>query len=135
MLNMIESAIHHIQRHPLTILSAFVCALLVFGVINRRRKSIHVPAMLSAFAIDLGMVVYLEARRGVVESIPHRHITPLLIFHIVISVIVLVLYSTQTITGFKRLRGDRGRAHRLVPWVLIPLRMLNFVTSIMVTQG
>jgi len=134
-MNMIESAIHHIQRHPLTILSAFVCVLLVFGVINRRRKSIHVPAMLSAFAIDLGMVVYLEVRRGVIESIPHREVTPLLIFHIVISVIVLVLYSTQAVTGFKRIRGDRGRSHRLIPWALLPLRMLNFITSIMVTQG
>lgn len=125
----------HVQHHPLAIISAFVCVLLLFGVINRRRQAIHVSAMLSAFTIDLGLVVYLELRRGVVESIPHRQITPLLVFHILISVIVLILYGTQTYTGLRRIRGDRGWSHRLVPWVLLPLRMLNFVTSIMVTQG
>lgn len=124
----------YLQRHPLTILSAFVCALLVFGLFFRRRHAIHIPAMLTAFAIDLGIVVYLEVQRGVVESIPKRPITPLLIFHITISVIVLILYSTQVYSGFRRWRGCRSRWHYYAAYGLLPLRLLNFVTSIMVSQ-
>ena len=44
--------------------------ILVVGVLNRRRKGIHIPLMLTAMGIDVGMVLYLEIRRGVVESIP-----------------------------------------------------------------
>ena len=59
-----------LSTHPLKLLSVAVCVILVIGVLNRRRKSIHIPLMLTAMGIDVGMVLYLEIRRGVVESIP-----------------------------------------------------------------
>ena len=59
-----------LSTHPLKLLSVAVCVILVVGVLNRRRKRVHIPLMLTAMVIDVGMVLYLESRRGVVESIP-----------------------------------------------------------------
>jgi hypothetical protein len=59
-----------LSTHPLKLLSVAVCVILVVGVLNRRRKRVHIPLMLTAMVIDVGMVLYLEIRRGVVESIP-----------------------------------------------------------------
>ena len=59
-----------LSAHPLKLLSVAVCVILVIGVLNRRRKRIHIPLTLTAMGIDVGMVLYLEIRRGVVESIP-----------------------------------------------------------------
>jgi len=59
-----------LSTHPLKLLSVAVCVILVIGVLNRRRKRIHIPLMLTAMGIDVGMVLYLEIHRGVVESIP-----------------------------------------------------------------
>ena len=59
-----------LSTHPLKLLSVAVCVILVIGVLNRRRKRVHIPLMLTAMVIDVGMVLYLEIHRGVVESIP-----------------------------------------------------------------
>ena len=126
--------IEHVRHHPLVLISAAVCVLLVIGVLYRRRSSIHIPLMLSAFVIDVSMVVYLEVRRGVVESIPKRPMTLLLAVHIAISVIVLILYGTQVYSGFRRWQGHRSRWHYVAAFLLLPLRLLNFFTSILVTH-
>ena len=49
--------------------------------------------MLSALTIDLGLVRYLEITRVVVESIPGRTMTPLLLIHMTLSTMVLILYG------------------------------------------
>lgn len=123
-----------LARHPLVLLSAAVCTMLTVGVIYRRRRTIHIPLMMSAFLIDLGVVIYLEVRRGVVESIPKRDMTPLLAFHIAISVIVLILYFTQAYSGIRRWKGRRSDWHYWAAYGLYPLRLINFVTSILIAE-
>jgi len=123
-----------VATHPLKLLSVFVCLLLLVGVAYRRRRRIHIPLMLSAFAIDLSMVFYLEIRRGVVESIPSRPMTTLLFVHILISVLVLVLYGVQITTGIRNLRGPRRPWHRKAGMTFLLLRFGNLITSFFVTQ-
>jgi len=122
-----------LSNHPLKLLSALVCLILVIGVLNRRRKRIHIPLMLAAMAIDVGMVLYLEIRRGVVESIPRRPLTPLLLIHITISVLVLILYGVQVVTGFRNAKGRRSAWHPRTAALLLPLRFTNLITSFMIT--
>jgi len=122
-----------LSHHPLKLLSAFVCFILVIGVLNRRRKRIHIPLMLTAMAIDVGMVLYLEIRRGVVESIPTRPMTLLLAVHITISVLVLILYGVQVVTGFRNAKGRRSTWHPWIAGLLLPLRFSNLITSFMIT--
>ena len=122
-----------VWAHPLKLLSAFVCVLIVVGLFNRRRRRVHIPLMLSAFAIDLGIVLYLEIRRGVIESIPHRPMTPLLFIHILISVAVLVLYGIQVYSGIQNAKGRRSALHPKTAKVFVVLRFANLVTSWMIT--
>ena len=114
---------------PLTLISAFACVLIVVGVLNRRRKRIHIPLMVSALTIDLGIVLYLELARGVVESIPGRQMTPLLVFHICLRCLVLVLYGVQVFTGIKNARGQRSAWHAKIPPWFILARFGNLITS------
>ncbi len=122
-----------LSNHPLKLLSVLVCLILVIGVLNRRRKRIHIPLMLTAMAIDVGMVLYLEIRRGVVESIPTRSMTPLLAVHITISVLVLILYGVQVVTGYRNTKGRRSTRHPQFATLLLPLRFANLITSFMIT--
>lgn len=117
--------------HPIHGLSLLVCVLLVVGVIYRRRRSVHVPMMLTAIALDLGMVLYIELSRGAVQSAQSK-MGPLMIVHIVMSVIVLVLYGIHVYTGISKLRGGIRPLHGLVMPATLLLRIGNFVTSIMV---
>jgi len=122
-----------VTQHPLKLLSVLVCVLLVVGVLNRRHRRVHIPMMFSAFLIDLGMVLYLEIRRGVVESIPGRPMTPLLIIHISISTLVLVLYGAQIYTGIQNAKGRRSAWHPKVAVAFLALRFGNLFTSFMIT--
>ena len=122
-----------LSTHPLKLLSVLVCVILVIGVLNRRRKRIHIPLMLTAMVIDVWMVVYLEVRRGVVESIPQRPMTPLLVIHILISVCVLVLYGVQVFTGYRNAKGRRSVWHAPAAKLFLPLRFANLITSFMIT--
>ena len=122
-----------LSTHPLKLLSVVVCAILVIGVLNRRRRRIHIPLMLTAMAIDVGMVLYLEIRRGVVESIPKRPMTPLLAVHVTISVLVLILYGVQIVTGYRNAKGRRSTWHPRFAALLLPLRCVNLITSFMIT--
>lgn len=113
----------------LKILSLFVCLLVIAGYCGRRRKRLHITLMLSALAIDLGLVLYLELTRAVVESIPSRPLTPLLVLHITISVTVLVLYGIQLVTGINKARGRPSALHSKIPFWFITLRIGNLITS------
>ena len=118
---------------PLTWISAFVCVLIVLGVLNRRRKKVHISLMISALAIDLGIVLYLELARAVVESLPGREMSGLLVFHIALSCVVLFLYGCQVYTGIKNARGQRSAWHAKIPIWFIFARFGNLITSLFIT--
>lgn len=118
----------------LQLLSCFVCFILTVGFFNRRRKRIHIPLMVSALIIDLGMVVYLEVTRAVIESVPGRGVTPLLWFHIALSLFVLLLYGMQVWTGIRKARGITSERHRPMGYTLLVTRYGNLITSILVTS-
>ena len=113
-------------------LSVTAFCMLLIGVACRRRRRWHMRLMISAITIDVGLVLYLEIARGVVESIPKRPMTLLLFVHILLSVSVLVMYGVQVYGGIHNARGRRSVAHRkLMPWLLLT-RFGNLVTSFFV---
>lgn len=124
--------------HPLHLASAAIFALLLWGYADRRSPRRHAAIMGTAFAGDLLLVAWIEVRRAAVEkalglggrSLPG----PLLSFHIVVSVAVLLLYVHQACLGIGLLRGaDAGRAaHRAGGLSLLGFRFLNLATSLVV---
>lgn len=124
-----------ILDHPLKLLSAFVCVLVVVGLLKRTERKTHIAMMISALAIDLGLVLYLELKRGVVESIPGRELSGLLIFHIALSVVVLGLYGVQLYTGIKKkLKGLPCPTHKRAAIAFVITRFGNLITSVLVMQ-
>ena len=116
----------------LQIISLFVCVLLLIGYLNRSRKRLHIGMMLSALTIDLGLVLYLEITRAVVESIPGRAMTPLLLIHITLSTIVLILYGVQVVTGIRKARGRASTTHARIPFWFMTPRLGNLLTSFLI---
>jgi len=116
---------------PIHIISIVVCVLLIVGVLNRRRKSVHIPLMATAIGIDLAMVLYIELTRGAVKAAEER-MGLLMIVHIIISVGVLVLYGIHVWTGIKKARGGKSATHGRIMYATVSLRILNLITSIMV---
>lgn len=115
-------------------ISIFAFLLLLVGYGFRRRRRVHVPLMLSAFCIDMGLVVYIELNRHAIKQALHPP-GPLMIVHIAISVAVVVLYFWQIFTGIGKLRGRRCPSHRLTGQIFLFLRFGNLATSFLVGGG
>lgn len=118
--------------NPIHGLSLLVCIMLVVGVIWRRKRNVHIPLMLGAIVIDLGMVLYIEFSRGAVEQAQSKMGT-LMKVHIAISIGVLVLYGIHVCTGILMARGGKvGGIHGKIMLPTVGLRILNLITSVMV---
>ncbi len=124
-----------IFENPLKALSALVCVLVVVGLLKRTKRRTHVTMMVSAFTIDVGIVLYLEITRHVVESAASREMSGLLIFHIFLSVVVLCLYGLQIYTGVtKKLKNAPCPLHKKSAVLFVITRLGNLITSIIVMQ-
>jgi len=116
---------------PLHFVSLGVCLLLAAGLAVRKDRHAHIPFMVSAFTIDILMVLGLELKRHAIEQAAHTH-SPLMLVHILMSVLVVLLYVFQIVTGIRKAKGHPVRIHGKTGWTLFVLRLGNFVTSIMI---
>lgn len=120
------------------VISSFVLVLLAIGLWKRKVVKIHVPAMLTAFVVDVALVLWIELNRGAIEKVVESAATPmdhsLLLFHVTVSLITIVLYTVLTILGFKILKGQNEliKLHRNLAGLFVICRLTNFVTSFMV---
>lgn len=124
-----------IENLPLLskVASTLVMILLVIGLVYRRHTRIHIPIMLSCFALDLSNVLVIELNRGAIRQTMDT-VTEvgdwLLKFHIVVSVICVICYPLAVFTGLRLLRrGVHRTSHRLNACVFLVTRVLNYVTS------
>lgn len=117
----------------LLVLSTLVVAIVIAGLLNRRRPIIHLRLMTVAFVIDLGLVLYIEATRHAVD----RVLGPagaLVWFHAVVSTLVLAIYVIQITLGHRMLAGRSTplRAHLVLGITFCVLRGLSYATAFLV---
>ncbi len=114
--------------------SSVVLLLLLYGILKRRDRKRHISVMLTAFAIDLGLVLYIELNRGAVEQVVEG-VSGLLLFHILVSLTVLLLYVALTVFGIRLMQGKPGALwwHRRLAYVFIVGRLTNYITSFWIT--
>ena len=114
--------------------------LIAYGLTQRRRPKVHIPVMLTAFAVDLVnvLIVELVARakhqgEGAVEAglkAMSGSGTFLEQFHIIVSVLCIVGYVVALVTGTRLYRRWVGRtAHRANAGVFVVTRLASYVTS------
>lgn len=115
--------------------SSIVVVLLAVGLwFRHRRPQLHLRLMISAFVMDLLLVLYIEISRHAVEKVVTR-VSPLLWFHAGVSVGVLLCYVAMILLGQGVLAGqaESRKRHFAMGMTFVALRSLNYVTSYMVT--
>lgn len=75
------------------------------GYFLRRNRRLHPMLMRLAILIDFGLVLYLEATRGAVETALEFKLAVLKQIHIGFSTVALVLYFPVLYFGFHLLKG------------------------------
>lgn len=120
----------------LVVCSTLILLIIVYGLIKRKQPTQHVPAMSLAFALDVGLVLYIELTRHAINTVTDSVATPadnaFLLFHVSVSLITLLLYVILTFTGYKLLRGERAKyfaPHRYFAAAFLLFRLTNYVTS------
>jgi hypothetical protein len=113
--------------------STVVLAILIAGILLRRRRRIHVPVMITAFSLDLLSVLAIEISRGAIKKTTSAP-PPLLLFHVLVSVSALVFYGVMFVLGERVRKGsDHLRPwHRRTAWLFGACRATNYVTSWMI---
>jgi hypothetical protein len=118
--------------------SALVVFIVILGLLFRKKRSLHIPLMSSAFLIDLSLVLIIELQRQAIENVVVSK-SPFVWFHVTISVTVLVLYIVLAITGSKMSKIPQGplianskliKIHKVSAVLFIILRLTNFFTSL-----
>ncbi len=93
--------------------------------------------MITAFALDLSLVLSIELRRQAIEKVLVNH-SSFVWFHVSVSILVLVLYITLSWTGIVMSRLKPGKElneslarniHRAASMIFVLLRLTNYVTS------
>ncbi len=117
-------------------ISLGILALIFLGWIYRRKRNLHIGLMATAMAADLGLVLWIELSRHAVEQalgvgefeLPGAFLA----FHIVLSVVSLLLWFVQLVLGIKIARGKRQLlpVHKLCALFFVLFRLANFVTSL-----
>jgi len=118
----------------LHVASSLVVVLLAVGLwFRHRRPQLHLRLMISAFALDLLLLLYIEISRHAVEKVMAR-VSPMIWFHAAVSVGVLLCYVAMILLGRGILAGQENSRnwHRNVGLTFVVLRSLNYVTSYVV---
>ena len=119
----------------LHVISTLVLVVVAVGLwLRRRRNAIHIRLMISAFLIDLSLLLYIEYSRHAVQKVV-ASTRPLVWFHATVSVVVLLCYVVMIQLGRGVLAGNpRARKrHHMLGIVFVVLRGLNYITSYLVT--
>ena len=117
----------------LHVLSTAVLVVLLIGFAQRAHRRRHRALMLTAFATDLGLVLWIEATRHAIEKVAGG--VPWLVqLHVAISTGVLLGYVAMIALGSKLFAGraDLRVVHRWVGVGFVTLRGLNYLTSFLV---
>ncbi len=122
-------------------ISTFVLALIAAGLHYRKQMKLHIPLMITAFVIDLSLVLVIELQRAAVEKVVSHVVAGtnyFLIFHATVSLLVLVLYVLLIWTGSKVYKGikagtgkprDIYALHKKLAAAFIVLRLINYATA------
>lgn len=118
--------------------STLIVLVIALGLYFRKQAQIHIPLMLTAFVADLSLVLIIEFQRKAVErvvdnvtSVPNAF----LLFHVGVSLVVILLYIALIITGNKALKltnranSSTMQIHKILALIFIVFRLTNYITS------
>jgi uncharacterized membrane protein YozB (DUF420 family) len=120
--------------------SICIYVLILYGYINRRKLELHVKVMRLAFFLELLLVLIIEISRGAIEQAIGIHEKRsgfpdgILGFHIIVSIIALLLFIATFFIGSKLYKGNKAlkQLHIKFGYSFLLFRTLNLITSFMI---
>ena len=112
--------------------SIIIYTLMIFGIMKRKDRKIHVPVMSAVLILDVILILQIELGRSAVEKAAKVVINPIILnVHVTFAVLSVVFYVLLVITGRKLLKGEQTirPRHRLFGWTAFALRTLTLLTS------
>lgn len=117
----------------LKLISIAVVALLVYGILQRSRPKIHIPVMLTAFVVDVALVLYIELTRDATgQALGWGDLPAMMQVHIFLSTMTVVLYLVQIVSGVIRYRGGAAPYHLYTGIAFMVFRLGNLLTSFLI---
>lgn len=123
----------------LAAISTLVLIIIGIGLRYYRRPEIHIPCMSVAFAMDLGLLLYIEWSAHAIDAFAQEITRPvhggLLFFHVAVSLLMVLLYIGLTVTGTMLFKGkpSHRKLHRRMAEVFVICRLANYITSFWIT--
>ena len=117
----------------LKIISIGIFALLVYGIFQRKNTRIHIPVMLTAFVLDVSLVLYIELTRDATgQALAWGDLPRIMHIHIFLSVMTVVLYLVQIVSGWIRFKKGGMPYHLYTGILFMMFRLGNLITSFLI---
>lgn len=117
--------------------STLIVGLMIFGVMKRRQRSLHVKTMVSVIVWDILLVLQIELNRGALaKAVGVAKNYWLLNFHVSIAVTTVIIYFALIMTGRKILAGNNEirTNHKKLGFSALILRLITYITSFMIVN-
>lgn len=122
--------------------STIILLVIALGIFLRKKHRQHMLIMILAFILDVSLVLAIEFNRSAIntaiEQATQIH-NAFVLFHITVSLLVVVLYLALMYTGSKVMKlapiapdGTKTamfKLHSKLAYAFIILRLINYVTS------
>ena len=118
--------------------SFFILALMIFGITQAKKRSLHVKIMSTAMIWDIILILQIELSRSAILKASKAMSNPMLLnIHVSIAVTTVVFYVFMVLTGRKVLAGQNQlvKRHRILGYTTTVLRALTFATSFLAVSG
>lgn len=112
--------------------SIVIYSLMIFGIMKRKNRKVHVPVMSAVLILDLLLILQIELGRSAVEKAAKVVVNPMILnVHVAFAVLSVVFYVLLVVTGRKLLKGEHSIVprHRIFGWTAFALRTLTLITS------
>lgn len=112
--------------------SILIICVMIFGVMNRKNRVLHVKVMASSIIWDLVLILQIEISRSAIAKAAKILTNPIMLkIHLFFAVGSVVLYIVMVITGRRMLKNDPTirTTHKRVGWTTLTFRIMTFITS------
>lgn len=117
------------------LISFGILILFLWGrTLHKKNRNLHVKIMSTVIVFDTLLVLFLVIHQRALGKIG-ADMNPILFIHIPFALLTLVGYGFAVRAGRRLLRGDMAARSAMI-WTdrfLVPVRILNFVTSLWLT--
>ena len=113
-------------------LSSFVYLCILFGVYKRDEPNWHIKIMLSCFTLDFLLILMIRPVKALTSSTMGFPMD-LIGLQIILSVLVMVVYSWMIFTGYKLYIGDGNKIiHRYLAYTFLTFRTLHLINGYLI---